>query len=272
MSRRVLGLTIQVVVALGIFKATVLFLESRVAFLPTRGVQRTPAAAGVAFEDLSIATSDGETLHAWLMPVDQPRAEVVFWHGNGGNLSLWLPAYLDFPRRQLSLVAFDYRGYGRSSGRPSERGLYRDTDAVLRDFWQRHAPGVPVIYWGRSIGTVFAAYATTLRKPDALVLETPFSDADSALSGAPLLRVLAKLSSYRFPTAEFLRGFDRPVLVIHGDRDETIPLAAGRALFDSLSGPKTFVEIPGADHNNLRGADPGRYQEAIDRFLETIAP
>jgi fermentation-respiration switch protein FrsA (DUF1100 family) len=272
MARRMLWLTVLFLVALGALKAFVLAIEASFAFYPERGVQDTPEDAGIAYQDLSIATADGETLHGWLIPSDRPRAEVIFWHGNGGNLSVWLPAYLDFPGRRLSVLAFDYRGYGRSSGTPSERGLYRDTDAVLDDFWRRRTADVPVIYWGRSIGTAFAAYATTVRSPDALVLETPFADADALLSNMPLVRVLAKLSSYRFPTAEFLRGFDRPVLIIHGDRDEIVPLAAGRSLFDGLDAPKTFAEIPGAHHNDLRFANPAPYDRAIDRFLDAVAP
>jgi fermentation-respiration switch protein FrsA (DUF1100 family) len=267
-----LTLTILAIVALGLLKALVLSVESSFAFFPLKGVQETPASAGIPFNDVSIATADGETLHGWWIPVPTPRAEVLYWHGNGGNLSVWLPAYLDFPSRQLSLMAFDYRGYGKSTGRPTERGLYRDTDAVLDEFWRRHDPGVPVIYWGRSIGAPFAAYATTVRKPDALVLETPFSDADSLLRGAPALRLLAKFSSYRFPTAEFLRKFTRPVLVVHGDQDEIIPLEVGRELFDRLEGPKTFEVIPGARHNDLSFANPAVYRVAIERFLRAIAP
>jgi fermentation-respiration switch protein FrsA (DUF1100 family) len=261
-----------ILLALGALKAVVLAIESSFAFFPDRGLGDTPATFGVPFDNLAIVTADGETLHGWHIPVDRPRADVIFWHGNGGNLSVWLPAYLDFPARRLSLVAFDYRGYGRSTGAPSERGLYRDTDAVLDDFWRRRRQDVPVIYWGRSIGTAFAAYATTIRKPDALVLETPFSDADALLQNVPALRILARLSSYRFPVAEFLRDFDRPVLVVHGDRDEVIPIAVGRALFDSLRAPKTFAEIPGAHHNDLRVANPAPYQSAIDTFLDAIAP
>lgn len=267
-----LVLTLLTLLALGALKAVVLGIESSFAFFPERGLGDTPATFGVPFDDLSIGTADGETLHAWLIPVDRPRADVIFWHGNGGNLSVWLPAYLDFPARRVNLVAFDYRGYGRSTGAPSERGLYRDTEAVLDDFWRRRSRDVPVIYWGRSIGTAFAAYATTIRKPDALVLETPFSDADALLRNTPALWLLARLSSYRFPVAEFLRDFDRPVLVIHGERDEIIPIGVGRALFDSLRAPKTFALIPGAHHNDLRMANPAPYQAAIDAFLETIAP
>ena len=273
MIRRLLIFLVLLVLAVGAIRAVVLAIEPSFAFFPQKGVQDTPHGAGITFESLRIGTADGESLHAWFLPIERPRAEVIFWHGNGGNLSVWLPAYLDFPPRRISLLAFDYRGYGESSGTPTEAGLYRDTEAVLDEFWsRRHNADVPVIYWGRSIGTSFAAYATTIRKPDGLVLETPFPDKDSLLADAPFLKLLAIFSSYRFPSAEFLRDFDRPVLVIHGDRDETIPIAVGRALYDGLRAPKTFAEIPGAEHNDLRVANPEPYRRAIGAFLDRVAP
>ncbi len=271
--RLVLWSLLILVVSVAVLKAAVVYIEPALAFFPEKGTQETPRSAGRHFETVHIPTADGETLQAWFMPVEHPRAQVIFWHGNGGNLSVWLPAYLDFADLNASLLAFDYRGYGESSGSPTEAGLYRDTDAVLQEFWsRRYEPGIPVIYWGRSIGTCFAAYATTVRRPDALVLETPFPDLNAVLAGAPILRALSVFSRYRFPAAEFLRDFDRPVLVVHGDRDRTIPLEVGRELYDGLRAPKTFATIAGADHNDLRVANRDQYRRAIGTFIDRVAP
>src|SRR5690606_17306573 len=155
---------------LAALKVLVWLLEPRMAFFPFPGVQQTPAAAGLPFQDVRIETADGETLHAWWIEAPDARAQVVFFHGNAGNLSLWLGMFVDLARRGFSVFAIDYRGYGDSTGRPSERGLYRDADAALRVFADRfRTRDVPVIYWGRSIGATVAAYAASREAPDGLV-------------------------------------------------------------------------------------------------------
>src|SRR5687767_588264 len=105
-------------VALVLLKVLVIWLEPRMAFFPVRGVQQTPAAVSLAFEDLRIPTQDGETLHGWWLEHPAPRAQVIFWHGNGGNLSLWLEVIVELRRRGFSVMAVDYRGYGLSTGHP----------------------------------------------------------------------------------------------------------------------------------------------------------
>lgn len=260
-----------VLVGLLALKALVVALEPRMAFYPLRGLDSTPRQLGIPYREIALETADGETVYAWLLSDQKPRAEVVFWHGNGGNLSVWLDVIARMRSESLTVLALDYRGYGKSTGRPTEEGLYRDTEALVRRFWEDvHEPGTKVLYWGRSLGVVPAAYATTLRKPDGLVLEAAFPDKRSLLGHYPSLLVLAPFSRYRFPTVEFLRGFDRPVLLVHGDRDGVIPIEQGRKTFERLEGDKRFVEIPGADHDDLHAHDPGAYWRALDRFIDEV--
>lgn len=245
-----------------------LSLEPRLAFYPLRGVTATPRDLGLDFRELAIPTSDGETVVAWWLPHPEPRAEVLFWHGNGGNLSLWLEVVSGIRERGFSVLALDYRGYGTSSGSPSENGVYRDTDAFIQRFRaDLHRPGLPVIYWGRSLGAAAAAYATTLTPPDGLVLESPFPDGRSVVSEDPILAVLSLFASYRFPTASFLRGYEGPSLVIHGDADRVVPIRHGKALFDQLRGKKRFVTITRADHEDLHERDPATYWGAVDELV-----
>ena len=129
-----LGILVRIVIALVVLKLVVWWLEPRMAFFPLAGVQDKPAAAGIVYRDLRIGTADGETLHAWWLEHGAARAQVVFFHGNGGNLSLWLDLLVEMWRRGLSVLAVDYRGYGASTGSPSERGLYRDAEATVRAF------------------------------------------------------------------------------------------------------------------------------------------
>jgi fermentation-respiration switch protein FrsA (DUF1100 family) len=175
-------------------------------------------------------------------------------------------------RRGLDVVAVDYRGYGVSTGRPSESGLYRDVDATLAFLHASvRVPDVPLVYWGRSLGGTFAAYAASRQPPDGVVLEAVFPDARAVLETSPLMWLLSWLGSYRFPTAEWMREVRRPVLVIHGDRDGVIPYRLGQRLFAALGEPKQFVTITGGDHNDPLPADGTPYWESVDRFLQSLA-
>jgi uncharacterized protein len=261
-----------IVAAAVLLKLLVWWVEPRLAFYPIRGVQETPAAYGLAFTDVKIQTSDGETLHGWWLEHPTPRGQVIFWHGNGGNLSLWLDVIAGVRRRGFSVLAVDYRGYGASTGKPGERGIYRDADAALQFFTQTlRKTGVPVIYWGRSIGTAVAAHNTSRTAPDALVLESPFPELKAAIASNPVLRFLSIFSSYRFPTSQLIESYDGPLLVIHGDADSIIPFSAGKKVFDrSRSVRKTFTVIHGGDHNDLHLVNPDVYWKAIDEFTASL--
>ena len=260
-------------IALVAIKLAVWVLEPSMAFFPTRGVQETPEDFGLAFTDVRVTTPDGETLHGWWLDHPRPRAQVLFWHGNGGNLSLWLDVIAEFRRRNFSVLAVDYRGYGASTGRATERGIYEDADAAVAFFNDRlRKPGVPVIYWGRSLGTAVAASASAHARPDALVLESPFPDVASLFRGNPVMQFFRLFSSFRFPVLRLIQRYDGPLLVIHGDRDTVIPFRAGRDLFDRAPTPrKEFVVIKGADHNDLHVVDPSVYWAAIDRFVSGLS-
>lgn len=248
------------------------WLEPRFAFFPSAGETATPADFGVEFSAVTVTTSDGERIQTWLLRAAASRALVVYFHGNGGNLSLWAPIVSDLAQRGYDVLVFDYRGYGLSTGRPSETGLYRDADAVLEHVASVAAAPRRVVYWGRSLGTAVAAYAATRRPPDAIVLESGFPDARSIVRSSPLLAVLSWFSTYRFATAEWLERVRAPALVIHGDADQVIPFALGRALFDRITGPKTFLAIHGGDHNDARPADERAYWQAVDSFIARPHP
>jgi fermentation-respiration switch protein FrsA (DUF1100 family) len=146
-----------------------------------------------------------------------------------------------------------------------------DVEAVVDRFWR--APSqVPIVYWGRSLGVAMAAYASTIRKPDGLILESGFPDVRALIRGSLLLRLLAPFSTYRFPSAQFVNRLDGvvPVLLLHGDADHVIPIAQGRALFDAITAPKKFVAVRGGDHNDVSPSDAAAYWEAISGFIESL--
>lgn len=246
-------------------------VEPRLAFFPLSGEDVTPANAGVDFTARTIDTSDGERLRLWHLPRPDARARVVYFHGNGGNLSMWSDVLVPLWQRGFEVIAVDYRGYGLSTGAPSERGLYRDVDATLEAEHAMAPAGVPLIYWGRSLGVVMAAYGASRRAPDGLILEAGFPSMRSVVAGNPVLWVLSWFSSYRFPAAEWLSAVRSPALVLHGDRDSVIPYRLGRQLHEAIAGPKTFVTIPGGDHNDAVPRDPALYWSAVDTFVASLS-
>jgi fermentation-respiration switch protein FrsA (DUF1100 family) len=243
------------------------WLEQRIAFFPFTGEDVTPRTFGLPFDALTIPTADGERLHAWRMEVAAPRARVLYFHGNGGNLSNWAPILAAIVKRGYSVAAIDYRGYGLSTGRPTERGLYHDADAFVRSVWADADSRIPLVFWGRSLGTPIAAYAATVRTPAGLVIESGFPDARSIVRGSLLFTILSPFATYRFPTAELVNRARVPVLQLHGDRDSVIPFALGQELSARIEGTKQFVVIAGGDHNDGAPQDPAAYWGAIERFV-----
>lgn len=257
------------VVVLAVLAGAVRLAAPRLAFFPERGEPDTPDDAGIAFRAIAVSTADGETVRAWWMPRQGARATVFYLHGNGGHLSMWLPVLERAWRRGYAVFAIDYRGYGVSTGSPSEAGLYRDVEAAL-DAFHGIGPPAPIVYWGRSLGTVMAAYAARRRAPDGLILEAGFPDARSVLAGSPLW-LLSWLSGYRFPAAAFLARVEVPTLVMHGDRDSVIPFPLGQRLFESARGPRRFHAIAGGDHNDVDPPDPAAYWRAVEEFVESLS-
>ena len=258
------------VAAVLLVKLLVVSIEARLAFFPLRGIDATPRDRGIPYEELDVTTSDGETINAWLMTHESPAAEVLYFHGNGGNLSVWLPILEGIHRRGLTVLAVDYRGYGKSSGAPSERGLQRDAEAIVARFWERRTSRTPVIYWGRSLGASIGAYAATKRPPDGLILESGFPSASAIVRTNPIMAALALFSSYTFPTARLLERVDRPVLVIHGDRDSIIPFPLGEELFAAIKTDKRFYRIPGGDHNDSEPPDADAYWTEVRGFISRV--
>lgn len=251
-------------------KSIVGSLEPRFVFFPYRGEDANPASIGLPYEHVRLTTSDGERIVAWQLEPERPLADIVYFHGNGGNLSVWLPVLAALCKANYRVLAVDYRGYGLSTGSPTEEGVYLDADAVVRHAERSRPADRPFVFWGRSLGAAIAASATRTAVPDGLILESAFPDKASVIRRQPVLRVLNLFGSYRFSTVELLRHFQKPVLVMHGERDSIVPVALGRELFDRLSAPKQFVAIPNADHNDFFDAGHRTYWEPAVQFIERL--
>ncbi|MGH9202397.1 MAG: alpha/beta hydrolase [Vicinamibacterales bacterium] len=269
-----MGLLIWLVLAaigLAVVAGLVRLVEPRLAFFPLPGGNETPAQYGIPYTPLTISTVDGERIHVWHLPRADAQAQVVYFHGNGGNLSLWSDVLVGLWRQRFDVIAFDYRGYGLSTGRPSEDGLYRDVDAttgVVGDRLRR--PDLSLLYWGRSLGATMAAYAAAAQAPDGVVLEAGYPSARAVLETNPVMWLLSWLSSYQFPTARWMASVQVPTLVLHGDADSVIPYRLGQRLYEAIPGPKRFVTIAGGDHNDVEPRAGNAYWVAVAEFVRSL--
>lgn len=241
--------------------------QGRLLFVPRRHLAGTPAAQGLAFEEVTLETHDGEALHGWWVPASPERAVVLFLHGNAGNIADRLAFLEGFQRLGLSTFLFDYRGYGRSTGRPTEEGLYRDAEAAWRYLTTaRGTPARRLVLFGRSLGAGVATWLALRHRPGALILESPFTsvpDLAARLYWYFPVRLLARL---HFDNLRRIPGLEAPLLVLHSSEDELIPFAHGEQVFDAAPEPKSFLQITGTHGNNFQMTGPA-YWNGIDDFL-----
>ena len=254
--------------------AVIYLLQGRLLYLPNvpgRELSMTPADVGWDYEDLSVETDDGVNLHGWFVPGQGPRV-LLFFHGNAGNISHRLESVRQFLSLGLSVLIIDYRGYGRSGGRPTEAGLYRDADAVWRYLTEtRGVRPADVVVFGRSIGGSVAARLASQRQPLALIVESSFTSVpDIARELYPWLPV-RWLSRLNHATRDYVRHARCPVLVVHSRDDEIIPFHHGEAIFAAAPEPRSMLVIRGT-HNDAYVRDQRRYVDGLSDFLAQLSP
>ena len=241
----------------------------RMVFQPTPGVDLRPEEIGLDAEELFLETEDGVRIHAYWLPEPGARRALLLLHGNAGNASHRLPIAALLRELGVHVLLIDYRGYGLSEGRPSEAGVYADARAGLAHL--RGARGLPeerVVVFGTSLGGAVAVDLARGRPLAGLILESTFSAARDV--GRVHFGPLAALAGRRFDSLSKIGELRCPVLFLHGDRDEIVPQALGRRLFDAAPEPKRFETLPGAGHNDTVEVGGRRYLERIAAFLGEI--
>ncbi|MBI5091624.1 MAG: alpha/beta hydrolase [Candidatus Hydrogenedentes bacterium] len=257
-----------VAISLTLFSVVFYYQQGVLIFQTERELTRDPSALGWAFEDVSLPVM-GETTHGWFMPLESARGVVLFCHGNGGNVAMHLDGTRLFRALGYSTLTFDYGGYGRSTGRPSETRMYADSLAMWTYVTEtRRIPANHIIIWGQSFGGAAACDLGARVQPAAVVLESTFlSMADCvfgerwALPGDWLLR-------YHFRNVDKVGRIHAPLLVIHSPDDTLFPIRHGRGLYERANDPKRFIEKRG-DHYDT--AIPNkRLPEDVKKFLEPL--
>jgi fermentation-respiration switch protein FrsA (DUF1100 family) len=229
------------------------------------------ALSGLPLEEVWLTAQDGMRLFGWYVEAPRRRGVLLWCHGNGGNIIHRLEPMQGFYRRGLSVFIFDYRGYGQSQGRPSERGTRLDARAAYAYLTRERkvAPGELILY-GTSLGAAVAGELAAQHPAAGLILETPFPSiaavAKLMYGGLPV----HKLLEARYELAAHLKAVRMPVLVLHGDQDTIIPYALGQAVFEAANEPKRFYRIPGADHNDTHLVGGDAYFDTIAGFVREI--
>ena len=247
-------------------------LDKSFIYFPSRQIEATPESVGLRYEDVYFKTTDGIRLNGWLVPPTVSETVILWFHGNAGNIGhrvhnlRWFHDELGVP-----VFIFDYREYGRSEGTVSEEGTYRDAEAAL-DFL-RSRTGLDssrIIYFGRSLGAAVAVELARKAPPRALILESPMTSIrDMAREVLPYMPV-GFLIRTEYDSLSKIGQIHVPLLILHGDRDDIVPIDHGRRLLQAANPPKSFYVIPGASHNDTYLAGGRPYVEAWRGFLNGL--
>jgi len=263
-----------VIVCVGIVLAVALLLlfEDRFVFHPTRGPVESWLPEGLGVTECSFRARDGTLLHGWWHPGEGPgdaaRRAVVLWcHGNAGNISHRAENLRGLVGQGLAVLLFDYRGYGRSEGRPFEVGLYLDGEAAHRYLTgERGVEPDRIVCFGRSLGAAVAAHVAVRARPAGLIMESPFVSVAAMVRKTPIVRAFVSLLRNRFDSLGKVRLLKVPLLVVHGAQDEVVPPAQGLAVFEAAREPKEFLLVEGAGHNDVYAVGGRWYCERIAEF------
>ena len=267
MKNRIIKNILLLLLGMALLNSCMYLRQSSMVFFPYAALGQTPAEWGLAYKDVFLETKDGVRLHGWYIPHNGSQQTLLFFHGNAGNISHRGASVEVFHRLGLNLFIFDYRGYGKSQGKPDEEGLYKDARAAWRCLTdQRGFEREDIILFGRSLGGAVAAELAAEVQPGGLILESTFSSAKDVANA--LLPVLSRLIilRYDFNTAAHVRRVASPLLVLHSPDDEIIPFHLGERVFQAANEPKTFFRMRG-DHNSGFLLSQPDYEWALGAFI-----
>ena len=251
--------------------------EKRFVFFPEPEVNSNPADVGLKYEDVCFTAPDGLKLHGWFLPAPHdtlgPEPQTWLWfHGNGGNVGTRV-AQLERAHHLLGVhqFIFDYRGYGRSEGKPSERGTYLDARAALQHLHER--PDVDpdrVVYFGHSLGAAVAIELAVQHPPAGLALIAPFSSIRDMARLALPVPMAGWMVRNHYNSVDLISRVHAPLVILHGELDEIVPHSQGVKLFESANHPKQLVTMPDAAHNNAHHVAADVMAHTLLEFRDSI--
>jgi fermentation-respiration switch protein FrsA (DUF1100 family) len=259
-----LKLLIGMLVVFGGFVALMYVAQRSLMYFPDRQ-RTTPAAAGLPeAQEVVLDTADGEKVIAWHIPPKGERPVVLYFQGNGGGLSLRAGRFRALTADGTGLIALNYRGYGGSTGSPTEDGLLADAEAVYAFAASRY-PAERIVPWGESLGSGVAVALASTHKVARLMLEAPFTSAVDVGARVYWFLPVGLLMKDQFRSDLRIPRVSVPVLIVHGTGDTVVPFALGQRLFALANEPKRFIRVEGGGHSDL---DRFGALDAVRAFLD----
>lgn len=259
------GLVIYIGLILRVF-----FIHPYLVYNPNRYIEHTPGYAGLDYQEIFFNSEDGVKLSAWYVPAEESEHVVLFCHGNAGNISDRLDLIKTYYHIGFSVFIFDYRGYGQSRGKPSEKGTYKDAEAAWNYLVneKKIEPG-NIIIASRSLGGAVASYLAGKTSPKALIIEGSFTSMpDMGKLFYPYLP-MRWIVRYRYNNLQHLKKVHCPVLIIHSLDDRLVPFQMGQALYEAANPPKQFLQIRGS-HNDAFQFSRNQYMNGIKEFISGL--
>jgi fermentation-respiration switch protein FrsA (DUF1100 family) len=259
-----------ILVLLLLYAALLVACESKVIYHPYKYPQGIwdPSSFNIKVEDVFFQADDGTKLHGWYIPSSNARATLLWFHGNAGNLTHRLENIQQLKALNLNIFIFDYRGYGKSEGKPSEEGIYLDSqaayDVLIRE---KNVSPRKLILFGRSLGAICAVEVAANNPAAGIILESVFTSArDMAGKVLPFLPIGWVIKS-KFDAVNKVPHLKLPKLFLHGTEDEIVPYELGKKLYSAAADPKEFYDIEGAGHNDTYLVGGGKYFSVLNRFI-----
>jgi len=245
-------------------------VESFFIYFPQSRFDFTPEEFRLQYKEAFFDTEDGNRLHGWFFPAEEGGPVLLHFHGNAGNISHRLDLVQPFLGKGFSVFLVDYRGFGKSSGRPSEPGLYKDGLAAWSYLVEKEriAPERIVLH-GHSIGGAVAIEVALQKKVRGLVIESAFTSTKDMARTMPLFALFASIFPAHYNNLEKIPRVSAPKLVIHGERDEIVPFAMGQKLFEAATDPKFFYPVKDAGHNDVFIVGGEKYFEIFADFARS---
>jgi fermentation-respiration switch protein FrsA (DUF1100 family) len=247
------------------------WIEDFFVFFPQTSFDSKPDDWGLNHKDVYFTTEDGVQLHGWFFPLPQEGPVILFCHGNAGNISHRLDNIARLLEKGLQVFIFDYRGYGRSTGKPSEKGIYRDGLAAY-DYLGREErlPPSGIVVFGRSLGAAVAMEIALQKEIRSVILESAFTSTKDMANAMLLFKLIAPFLPANYNNLAKITRLGPPKLIVHGDQDEIVPFGMGQKLFDAAKRPKDFYPIPGAGHNDTYLVGGETYFTRLATFIEDV--
>jgi fermentation-respiration switch protein FrsA (DUF1100 family) len=224
-------------------------------YFPSRQGLATSAAGLSGVEDVKLASRDGMVLQAWYSPAQPGRATILYFHGNGGEIADRPDRFAAYQARGFGVFFLSYRGYGASTGSPSEKGLMDDARAAYDWLVAKAIEPDEIVLVGESLGSGVAVQLAAERQVRALALEAPFASAANIAAAAYWWLPVRLLMKDTFDSLAFIGKVKAPLLIIHGDLDGVVPLSEGRVLFARANEPKEMIVVQGGDHGTIFSPD-----------------